>query len=518
MSFAHGNRVGLLMALVLVCLPILTGYLISRITSAPPVNDSCPMFGRTIARNMANPVEKNIPGDWNVNPKKDALRNVKWSAKLGSKSLGGPVIAGGKIFVGTNNDAPRDPAIKGDKGVLMCFRESDGKFLWQAVHDKLPSYANDYPKQGVVSSPVVDGNRLYYVSNRCELVCAEVQGHLATGKARFLWKLDMIGELGVYPSRFEPCNHVPNGSPLVIGDLVCTVTGNGVAPDTGKLPAPDAPSFIAVDKLTGKVVWKDNSPGKNIMEGQRTNPCAAEVKGKMQVIVPGGDGWLRGFEASSGKLIWKFDCNPKKAVFKLGGRGDKSYFIATPVVYDNKVYIGIGQDPAQGTGVGHLWCIDISKTPANKDLDLSPVNDNFDPKAPVNKDSGLVWHFGGLIPNSKEEDRNYYFGRTLSTCAVHNGLCYAADLYSFLCCLDAKTGEKYWEYDTRDSTWSSPYYVDGKVFIGGDSGDLLVFTHGKEMKPPRKIDMLQALQMPPVAVNGVLYVTTGANLYAITQK
>ena len=46
-----------------------------------------------------------------------------------------PVIAGGKVFVATNNAKPRDPKIKGDKAVLMCFDETDGRFLWQLVHD-----------------------------------------------------------------------------------------------------------------------------------------------------------------------------------------------------------------------------------------------------------------------------------------------------------------------------------------------------------------------------------------------
>src|SRR3954469_20331698 len=88
-------------------------------------------------RNLANSTAKNIPADFSV--KKGAEKNIKWSAPLGMiYAYGGAVVAGGKVFVGTNNDRPRDPAIKGDKGVLMCFRESDGKFLWQIVHDKLP--------------------------------------------------------------------------------------------------------------------------------------------------------------------------------------------------------------------------------------------------------------------------------------------------------------------------------------------------------------------------------------------
>src|SRR5262249_32877317 len=78
-------------------------------------------------------------------------KKIKWSAALGSKASGGPVVASGKVFVGTNNDRPRNPRdteadpndpdkrVPLDKGVVMCFDEATGRFLWQAVHDKLPS-------------------------------------------------------------------------------------------------------------------------------------------------------------------------------------------------------------------------------------------------------------------------------------------------------------------------------------------------------------------------------------------
>ena len=123
------------------------------------------MFGGSPSRNLANTTEKNILGDFAVRPK-GKEKNVKWAIKLGSKAYGGPVIAGGRIFISTNNANPRDRKIKGDKGVVMCFRESDGKFLWQILHDKLPnSDVNDYPREGVASTPCVDGDRLYYVSN-----------------------------------------------------------------------------------------------------------------------------------------------------------------------------------------------------------------------------------------------------------------------------------------------------------------------------------------------------------------
>jgi outer membrane protein assembly factor BamB len=497
----------------------------ARADAAPRGEHAWPMFGGSITRDQVNLVETDIPTAWNI--KAGAEKNVKWSVQLGTKAYGGPVVSGGKIFIGTNNNVPRNPKITGDKGILMCFRESDGQFLWQAVHDKLEKgRVNDWPDEGVCSTPVVEGNRLYYVSNRCELICADTEG-LANGNqgvtdekyqspsdADIIWRLDMINELNVFPHNLAAC------SPLVVGDVVFLVTSNGVDKDHITIPSPDAPSFLAVDKKTGKVLWQNNSPGRKIMHGQWSNPVYAEVHGKPQVIFPGGDGYIYSFNPRNGELLWKFDCNPKSAVYKLKGDGTKSDFLATPVVWENKLYIGVGQDPEHLKGVGHLWCIDITREPKNPDKDLSPKNDNFDPKAPVNKDSGLVWHYGGMTPEGDEEERPYIFGRTLSTCAVHDGLCYAGEFDGILHCLDARTGKEYWQHDMRSDTWSSPYWVNGHVYLGNESGRMHVFQHGKQKKLVATIDMRGKIRATPVAANGVLYVITEnpCKLYAIATR
>jgi outer membrane protein assembly factor BamB len=191
------------------------------------------------------------------------------------------------------------------------------------------------------------------------------------------------------------------------------------------------------------------------------------------------------------------------------------------VVHEDRLYIAVGQDPGHGIGVGHLWCIGITRKPRNKDKDLSPVNDNFNPRAGVNKDSGLVWHHGGPTPRGVKYDRPYLFGRSVSTCAVHGGLLYTGDLDGRVVCLDARTGEKYWEEDTQAHIRSSPYWVDGKVYIGNDNGDIYVFKHGKDKKILQKFEAgAAAVRTSPVAANGTLFVVTEneTRLYAIGKK
>src|SRR5262249_57499083 len=111
------------------------------------------------------------------------------------------------------------------------------------------------------------------------------------------------------------------------------------------------PSLVAVNKNTGKVVWSDNSPGENIMDGQWSSPVAAtDIHGETLVIYGGGDGWLYAFEAKGGELRWKFDGNPKSAVHKPGGRGTRGYFVATPVVSETNLYFATASTPNDTNG------------------------------------------------------------------------------------------------------------------------------------------------------------------------
>lgn len=449
------------------------------------------MFGGTLARNMVSD-EKGLPDKWDV---KTGM-NVKWSAALGSQSYAGPVLHGGKVFVGTNNEGLRNPKLKSDRGVLMVFDMKDGKFLWQAAHPKLPSgMVNDWPLQGICSTPFVDGDRVYYVSNRAEVICSDTEGFRdgendgpytsETEKTEMdedvIWKYDMMKELDVFP------HNLAAGNPIVVGNILFTVTGNGVDEGHVNVPSPDAPSFIAIDVTTGKLLWENASPGEKIIHGSWSNPAYGVIKGRPQVIIPGGDGWVYSFVPETGKLLWKFDANPKDAVYVLGGSGTRNEIIATPVVWEDKVFVGVGQDPEHGEGIGHLWAID-----ATGDGDVTEKN--------------KVWHRGGKD-----------FHRTISTVAIHDGLLYAADLSGFLYCLDARTGELQWTHDLAAAVWGSPFVADGRIYIGDEDGDVAVFKEGRKKELIAEMNMGNAVYTTPVARDGVLYIVTRTKLFAIAK-
>ena len=462
------------------------------LAAALPAAAEVAMFGGGPTRNMVSD-EKGLPTKFDP----AAGVNVKWVADLGSQSYGGPLVAGGKVYVGTNNEGKKNPKLTGDRGNLMAFDAATGKFLWQSAHPKLPAgRVNDWPLQGVCSTPAVEGDRLYYVSNRAEVICADTEGFLdkendgpVTDEAEkseidedVIWKLDMIAELDVFP------HNLAVGNPLIVGDVLYTVTGNGVDEGHINIPTPQAPSFIAVDKKTGKLLWESALPGGNILHGQWSNPAYGVIKGRAQVIFPGGDGWVYSLDPKTGNVLWKFDCNPKDAVWKIGGAGTRNNLIATPVIWDDKVYIGVGQDPEHGEGIGHLWAID-----ATGEGDVTGKN--------------AVWHRGG------EE-----FHRTISTVAIDkDGILYAADLSGYLYALDAKTGQHYWTHNTYAAIWGSPFVADGKVYLGDEDGDVVVLRAGKKMEVLHEVNMGSSVYTTPVAKDGVLYINTRSKLFALEE-
>src|SRR5436309_14584211 len=157
---------------LLVAIIVVLGTTPARLSGSDPGSGDWPMWGGTPDRNMVSNM-KGLPADWDIKTKK----NVKWVAGLGSQSYGNPVVAGGMVFVGTNNEAMRDPKQPGDRGVLMAVKESTGEFLWQQTHEKLSSgRANDWPYQGVAASPLVEGTHLYYTSNRGVVWCLDING------------------------------------------------------------------------------------------------------------------------------------------------------------------------------------------------------------------------------------------------------------------------------------------------------------------------------------------------------
>jgi outer membrane protein assembly factor BamB len=463
-----------------------------------PAHTEWPMWGGTPDRNMVSSM-KGLPTEWDLKSGK----NVKWVANVGSQTYGNPVVSDGVVLVGTNNEAVYDKEITGDKGILIAFRESDGQFLWQAVHDKLAAgRAVDWPFQGVCSSPLVENGIVYYVSNRGEVIAADLQG-FRDGEndgpfkqekltrevdADFIWVYDMMEELGVMQ------HNMANSSPVIHGDLVYVSTSNGQDESHVNVPSPKAPAIIALNKRTGELVWEDNPVGENILHGQWSSPAVGTIGGVVQVVVGQGDGYVRGYEAVSGKRLWEFDTNPKDTVWPK----TRNEVISTPIIHDNIVYIANGQDPEHGEGIGNLYAIDATK---RGDLSPTVVKDGKESKNP---NAGALWHYTDIR-------------RSISTGALHEGILYYSDFSGFLHAIDAKSGKQLWKHDMFAAIWGSPIVIADKVYLGDEDGDVTVMQHGREMKMVAENNMLSSVYATAVPANNTLFLVNRNQLVALKE-
>ena len=485
--------------------------------------------GLTKGRNMYS-AAKGLPASFDPGEMKRGTeeidlattKNVKWVAKLGSQTYGNTTVAGGRVYVGTNNASPRDPQHQDDRSILMCFDEQTGGLVWQLVVPKLKSgKVNDWENLGILSSPAVENDRVYLVTSRCEVICLDALGFsngnqgmkdeaqyvggpgnppakIGSKDADIIWVYDMMEELGVFP------HNASNSSPLIVGDLVYVCTSNGQDWTHVNVPSPFSPSLIAVDKTDGTLKGEDDAElGENIFHGQWSSASAGEVNGKWQVFFGGGNGFLYGFDAtpvydqdedlSYLKKIWWVNTNPEERFkHKYPNPEGPNEINATPVFYKGKVYVAQGQDPEHGEGDGTLLCVDPTQ------------------KGDVTK-TGIVWKYEKIH-------------RSISTVSIdpETDLLFVCDFSGFVYCLDANTGEEYWIYDTKAHMWGSTLVADGKVYFGDEDGDYVILPTKRDFQPKKEKPVFEVyLNYPiystPIVANGVLYITTQGHLYAIQE-
>jgi outer membrane protein assembly factor BamB len=465
-----------------------------------------PGFGEPFSRNMVSP-ERNLPDSFD--------NHVKWAAALGSESYSTPVVAQGKVLIGTNNQNPRDPKHQGDRAVLMCFDEKTGNLVWQFVIPKMEDDPYlDWPKAGFASTSTVEGDRVYTLTNRGEVVCLDLNG-MANGNdgsfkdegkhmtprgqpemtpgptdADILWICDLVKEGPIHT------HDQVEGSVLIDGDLLYVNSANGVDNTHRVIRCPDAPSLVVLNKHTGKIVAQDAEQiAPNTFHCTWCPPSLGVVNGKRTVFFGGGDGNLYAFEALNGlpsssdrtflRRLWKYDPDPtapKQNIHSyLGNRRESpSVIMGMPVVIENRIYLTAGGDLWWGKHKGWLKCVD----------------------AATGKE---IWSY----PLAKE---------TCCTPAVYQGMVFATDCAGMIHCVDAETGKPIWTHKADGAFWASPMIADGKLYAGTRAGDFVVLAASRE----KKLISHTQLTGEPIAAtvtpaNGTLFIATMRHLYAIAK-
>ena len=440
-----------------------------------------PQFGRAWDRNMVS-AERGLPETFDLATRE----NVKWVADLGTHTHGTPIVADGRVFISTNNGQPRDPANAADAGVMMSFAEKDGAFLSQLTAPKLSEDPYlDWPKEGQASPATVEGGLVYIVNNRTEVLCL----HASDLSKPPVWKFDMRTEAGIWP------HDGSHSSILIRGRHLYLNTGTGVDNSHRKIRTPDAPSLIVLDKATGKLVARDREQiAPNIFHATWSAPSLGKVGEKDAIFFCGGNGITYAFEpvaqdaAPAGeplalKKIWQYDLDPegpKTEVHRFTQNKSEgpSNIYGMPVFADGKLYLAGGGDVFWGKNKAWLKCVDAAT-------------------------GSELWSY----------ELNKH---VMSTAAVSDGLVFIADVGRTIHCVDAATGKGVWtEPGPKGDFWSSPLVADGKLYIGTRKGDFWIMSASREKKVFATIDLGAGISGTATAANGVLYIATMKQLFAI---
>jgi len=348
----------------------------------------------------------------------------------------------------------------GNEVIVECLHPATGEKYWEFRFETV--YRDRYGYgSGPRASPLIDGDRVYLYSAEGKLFCLKLQ----TGQ--LYWKRNLNKEFNVVQDFFGTVS-----SPLLEqGKLIINVG------------SPNGPCVIALDKLTGAVVWAVNS--ENNWGPSYASPTPATVHGKRRVFIfAGGDsdpaiGGLMSLDPANGKIDFEFPWRSKTY---------ESVNASCPVVIGDQVFVSATYK--QGSA-------------------LVKVNPNF--KAEVSwttKDVGIHWNT-----------------------AVHkDGYLYAFDGRNepdaSLVCMDLKTGKVVWREEpeweevveiegqkqpiTLSTLRGSLLKVDGKFLALGEFGHLLWLDLSPEGYKEISRSWLFAAQQSwalPVLSHGLLYVS-----------
>ncbi len=499
---------------------------------------ACILFCNTILAALPTSFE---PG--RRDPETDRIietgKNVRWVKSIGTPTYARPVIADGKVLIGSLNNTVYDPNRSGSRSVLYCFDEKNGSLIWQLPMPKnytLPYF--DSFCVGISSTPLVVGKRAYLTANSGEVLCLDMDGlrngndgpfqeeaqlfafkretptPLAETDADVIWLFDMHKTFKCRP-------HDTNNTDIILHDgLLYVKTGN--APDNTHthLPNPEAPSLLILDGVTGKPLARDDFDiGCDISHGQWCNPTLVHRNAKSYILYGGGNGTvyctetpnpekLRKQALSHGKeydndtlprlpIFWKFRGDPRaqpgsaeKVPPFVMGMGSPSYTCLPPPLYDAKTDLILtlfGHDAWNGAKPFRSWFGAFRFSDIKGDI----------------TETALAWG----TPNIE--------GGAVAPPALDGDLVYSADRKGNFTCYEIATGKTVWMLSLQGDIWAAPLVEDGKIYVGTDRRNFYTLRAGRKPGILAEIRMPGRIFAPAAAHDKTLYVAGDGFLYAV---
>jgi hypothetical protein len=314
--------------------------------------------------------------------------------------------------------------------------------------------------------------------------------------ADIIWLIDLKESAGIWP------HDAAHSSVLIHGPHVYLNSGTGVDNTHRRIRTPDAPSLVVIDKATGRLLARDReniAPG--IFHSTWSSPSLGIIAGRTLIFFAGGNGLVYAFEPLNEspppgevrtlKKVWQFDFDPEAPKtdvhrFNSNRQEGPSNIFGMPVFDGGKLFVAGGGDIWWGKTEAWIKCLD----PAGSG-DITTTHEVW--SAPLEQ-------------------------HVLSTPAVHDGLVFIADTAHFVRCFEAPTGRQLWTHDAEGPLWASPYVCDGKIFIGTRRGDFWTLAASKSKKVLGKTALGSPVSATATAANGVLYIATMKELFAVATQ
>lgn len=368
--------------------------------------------------------ETHLPLTWNE------TENIRWKQAVDGLGWSTPSISRSQVWITTSVDTGKSLRV-------VCLDENSGKLL----HD-VEVFHHDEPgpvhKKNSYASPsvLIDNDLIFVHYGKLGTACLDRQ-------ANVVWKTQLA-----YAHQ-----HGPGGSPIIDGDLLILACDGT-----------DTQYVTALDKRTGKEVWKSNRDGRMAY----STPLLIEVDGKPQVVSTGGE-WAIAYEPQTGQEIWRFRypagySNVPKPVY-----GHGLVFVCSgfnkPVLY-----------AVRPTGTG-----DITETHLAWKLDKN---------APLNPSPLLLGDELYLVSD--------------------NGIA---------TCLDAKTGHQHWMKRIGGNFSASPLYADGRIYLLDENGKAYVIEPTKDEYRELAVNELPGRTLASIAAaDQSLFLRTDTAVYRIQSS
>ncbi|HNX55183.1 MAG TPA: PQQ-like beta-propeller repeat protein [Prolixibacteraceae bacterium] len=383
----------------------------------------------------------NPPTQWSE------TNNIRWKTDLEGKGWSSPVVLDNQIWLTTASD-------DGKKMNGVCLDFNSGKVLFNILLFT-PDSVQGKHSINTYATPTacIEKGFVYLHFGTFGTAC------LSTSDGKIIWKRSDMN-----------CNHVqgPGSSPIIYKNLlILHLEGN------------DVQYIVALDKTTGKTVWKAERPAKvyeplaPIGKKAYITPPIVNVKGK-DLLISNGSAICQALDPETGKEVWHVI------------QGTDST-IAMPVYENGLVYFIPGF---------------VNSPEGEKYTELIAVNP--DGAGDIAK-SNVVWK--RKLPVLQ-----------LLTPLLKNGLIYMVDTQNNLLCLDAKTGDVVYTKKMKNKHYASPVYASGLVYFISGKGEATILKEGRNLEIVAENKLPGEVFATPAILRNQILIRTDKGLYCIQKK